>query len=152
MKPFRMSPPFIFALLGIAFGLLSHSPAAQLVPGVRGLATRAPKNMKIDGDLSEFKDAFCTPVEYYNENLRDRAGQFFYMWDDEAFYAGLRTLDTHPANFAPDNQLWEGDGVEWYFDTRQDENFRSQAWPTNANPGAVHCYWVGMTRTNVQSR
>ena len=57
-----------------------------LAPGVRGLATRAPKNMKIDGDLSEFKDAFCTPIEYFSfdtKTLRNRAGQFFYMWDEE---------------------------------------------------------------------
>src|SRR5438034_1388983 len=146
---------FLVGLVLVVAMALTHPVRAQngpLASGVRGLATRAPKNMKIDGDLSEFKGAFCTPVEYFHEKLRDRAAQFFYMWDDEAFYAGLRTLDTTPANHAADNQLWEGDGVEWYFDTRQDENFRSQAWPTNANPGAVHCYWVGLTGTNVQSR
>jgi hypothetical protein len=67
---------------------------------------QVPKLLKaprIDGDLSEFKDAFCTPVEYHNADLKNRAGQFFYMWDDEAFYAGLRTLDTKPANFADDD-------------------------------------------------
>src|SRR5262245_16780550 len=129
---------FLFAALSVANQACAQS--ISLAPGVRGLATRAPKNMKIDGDLSEFKGAFCTPVEYFNEKLHDRAAQFFYMWDEEAFYAGLRTLDATPANLAPDDKLWEGDGVEWYFDTRQDENFRSQAWPTNANAGAVHCY------------
>ena len=126
-----------------------------LAVGVRGLATRAPKNMKIDGDLSEFKNAFCTPIEYFSfdpNTLRNRAGQFFYMWDEEAFYAGLRTLDDKPANNAPDNQLWEGDAVEWYFDTRRDDSFRSQAWPTNASAGAVHCYWAGLNGTNVQPR
>jgi len=137
---------------------VGRSQAAQdagLAVGVRGLATRAPKSMRIDGDLTEFKDAFCTPIEYFSfdsKTLRNRAGQFFYMWDEEAFYAGLRTLDEKPANNAPDNQLWEGDGVEWYFDTRRDANFRSQAWPTNASPGAVHCYWVGLNGTNVQPR
>ena len=41
---------------------LACAAAAQtpLAPGVRGLATRAPQNMKIDGDLAEFKGAFCT--------------------------------------------------------------------------------------------
>jgi hypothetical protein len=125
-----------------------------LAVGVRGLATRA-KEMKIDGDLSEFKDAFCTPIEYFSfesNTLKNRAAQFFYMWDDEAFYSGLRTLDEKPANHAPDDRLWEGDGVEWYFDTRRDTNFRSQAWPTSVSPGAVHCYWVGLKGTNLQSR
>src|SRR2546423_9244469 len=105
---------------------VSAAEPSSLAPGVRGLATRAPKGMKIDGDLSEFKGAFCTPIEYFNEKLRDRAAQFLYMWDEEAFYAGLRTLDTKPANPAPDNQLWEGDAVEWNFDTRSVDAFRSQ--------------------------
>ena len=106
-------------VLPLAFLFISFlaSPSAvraadPLEPGVRGLATRAPKNMKIDGDLSEFKDAFCTPVEYFNNNLKNRAAQFFFMWDDDAFYAALRTLDTKPANLAPDDRLWEGDAVE----------------------------------------
>src|SRR5207244_6320322 len=115
-------------LLTLGFPLLLSSLAladSPLATGVRGVATKAPKEMKIDGDLSEFKDAFCTPVEYFSfdaKTLRNRAAQFFYLWDDEAFYAGLRTLDEAPANFADDNHLWEGDAVEWYFDTRQDEN------------------------------
>src|SRR6188768_3904232 len=87
----------------------------KLKGGVRGVATRAPKEMKIDGDLSEFKNAFATPVEYFQPDnsgkkdlgLRDRAAQFFYMWDDEAFYAGLRTLDRNPFSSAPDDHLWE---------------------------------------------
>ena len=123
-----------------------------LKAGVRGVATHAPKEMKIDGDLSEFKDAFATPVEYFNSDLKNRAAQFFYMWDEEAFYAALRTLDTKPADNADDAHLWEGDGVEWYFDTRQDENFLSHDWPKTPNPGAVHCYWTGLNGTNVQPR
>src|SRR5262245_2028946 len=127
----------------------------QLAQDIRGLAVRAPGNMKVDGDLSEFKSAFCTPVEYFSldpKTLRNRAAQFFYLWDDEAFYAGLRTLDSSPANLADDAHLWEGDGVEWYFDTRQDGDFRSQSWSTNTSPGAVHCYWTGLKGTNVQGR
>ncbi len=135
---------------------------SKLKEGVRGVATRAPQGMKIDGDLSEFKNAFATPFEYFhpdnpnkkdaNPGLRDRAGQFFYMWDDEAFYAGLRTLDRTPNNNAPDDRLWEGDAVEWYFDTRQDETFRSQEWPKTANAGATHCYWTGLKGTEIVPR
>src|SRR5262245_53903531 len=82
--------------LVLLLGLTSthFASGASLAPGVRGVATRAPKEMKIDGDLAEFKGSFCTPVEYANLNLRERAAQFFYMWDETAFYAGLRTLDT----------------------------------------------------------
>lgn len=140
----------------------TSAQSAELSDGVRGVATRAPREMNIDGDLSEFKDAFSTPVEYFqpdnrnskdaNSGLRDRAAQFFYMWDDEAFYAALRTLDRHPADNADDAHLWEGDAVEWYFDARRDENFRSHDWPKEADAGAVHCYWTGLKGTNVTPR
>lgn len=145
-----MKLPFLlFAALcaGATLPDLTAAPRA-LEAGVRGLATRAPAKMVIDGDLSEFKDAFCTPVEYFHADLTNRAAQFWYMWDETAFYAGLRTLDTKPANMAPDHQLWEGDAVEWYFDTRPGDQFRSPKW----GPGAVHCYWTGLTGTNIQSR
>jgi len=153
MKKNRSQPGFVFTLL-VSLSTIgwTDSAAAQLAAGVRGLATRAPASMKIDGDLSEFKGAFCTPVEYFNGDLKNRAAQFFYMWDDEAFYAGLRTLDTKPFSSADDDRLWEGDAVEWYFDTRKNADFRSQAWPTNASPGAVHCYWSGLKMAEVQPR
>src|SRR5690348_15590597 len=114
--------------------------AADLAPGVRGVATRAPAGMKIDGDLSEWNHAFSTPAEYWNADLKNRPVHFMYMWDDEAFYAAYRALDQKPANHAPDDRLWEGDGVEWYFDTRRGENFRGMNWGN----GAVHCYWTGL--------
>ena len=141
-----------FQISTLILVITSTVVAAELQPGVRGVATRAPAEVIIDGDLSEFADAFCTPVEYHNPNLRDRAAQFFYMWDETAFYAGLRTLDTTPFDGAPDDRLWEGDAVEWYFDTRQNEDFRSQAWPTAPSSGAVHCYWTGLTNDEVASR
>ena len=50
-----------------------------LQPGVRGLATRAPANMKIDGNLEEFRGAFCTPVGYFETDVKNRPAQFFYM-------------------------------------------------------------------------
>ena len=127
---------------------LATADEGRLKPGVRGLATRAPEGMKIDGDLSEFRDSFCTPVGYFEPDLKNRAAQFFYMWDDEAFYAGLRTLDQKQANPAPDDRLWEGDGVEWYFDTRRDKNFRGHDW----GPGAVHMYWTGYKGAELRPR
>ena len=122
--------------------------AADLQPGVRGVATRAKGPVTIDGNLEEFQDAFATPVCYFEPDLANRAAQFFYLWDDEAFYAGLRTLDQKQANHAPDDRLWEGDGVEWYFDTRRDDNFRAAAW----GPGAVHMYWTGLKGADLKPR
>src|SRR5687768_5562455 len=98
------------AVLTTALLLGAAAAAQDLKPGVRGLATRAPAGMKIDGDLAEFQGSFCTPVNYFHPQVKERAAQFFYMWGDEAFYVGLRTLDTKQANHAPDDRLWEGDG------------------------------------------
>lgn len=137
--------------VGICIAWLGSARSIEAAgPDVRGLATRAPAGMKIDGDLSEFADAFCTPIEYFNPDLKNRPAQFFYMWDDEAFYAGLRTLDEpdKQANPAKDNQLWLGDAVEWYFDTRRDAAFRSRDW----GPGAVHCYWTGFKGKEIEPR
>jgi hypothetical protein len=121
----------------------------ELMAGVRGVATRAPQPVVVDGKLPEFSQAFCTPINYFHPDQKNRAAQFFYMWDDEAFYAALRTLDEKRANHAPDDRLWEGDGVEWYFDTRRGANFRSATW---TNDGSVHCYWVGLTGTELKPR
>ncbi len=139
------------ATVSIAWLFSITAFADDLAPGVRGVATRAPKEMKIDGDLSEFKDAFCTPINYFHPNLKNRAAQFFYMWDDDAFYAALRTLDQVPHNGAPDDRLWEGDGVEWYFDVTRGEGFRAQSW-LDANTGGVHCYWAGVQGREVKPR
>jgi hypothetical protein len=138
-------------LIAIGFVAVLVAPSihgAELKSGVRGLATRAPASMKIDGDLSEFKDAFCTPVGYFMTDLKNRPGQFFYMWDNDAFYCGLRTLDQKQANPAPDDRLWEGDGVEWYFDTRRGKLFRDKAW----GPGAVHMYWTAYKNDDLRPR
>src|SRR5439155_26532962 len=126
--------------------------ADELKAGVRGLATRAPAEMKIDGDLSEFAGAFCTPVNYFQPQkqdlLKDRPAQFFYMWDDTAFYAGLRTLDTKQFNGSDDPHLWGGEAVEWYFDTRRGDDFRSLDW----GAGAVHMYWTAYDKADVKPR
>jgi hypothetical protein len=138
---------FAAGLLALSIAT-SLANAGELKEGVRGVATRAPKEMTIDGDLGEFAEAFCTPVNYFHPQVGERAAQFFYMWDDEAFYAGLRTLDTKQANNAADNRLWEGDGVEWYFDTRRGDDFRGIAW----GPGAVHMYWTGYKNADFKPR
>lgn len=147
--PLRL--PLALVCAGCAFAFSVENVRAQslkLAPGVRGVATRAPQGMKIDGNLAEFADAFATPVEYFHADLKNRAAQFLYMWDDEAFYAGLRTLDQKQADNADDDHLWEGDAVEWYFDTRRGDDFRSITW----GKGAVHCYWTGYKNDKVQPR
>ncbi len=151
MPGFRSDRFMHHLVLFVVVSGLSRAAFAEpvkLAPGVRGVATRAPRSVVIDGDLREFKNAFCTPVSYFEPNVRERAAQFFYMWDDEAFYAALRTLDTKQANPAPDDRLWGGDAVEWYFDTRRGSEFRAKDW----GPGAIHMYWTGYKDDQVRGR
>lgn len=135
-------------LVALTICCAAAAAADELEPGVRGVATRAPESMKIDGNLEEFAEAFATPVCYFEADIKNRAAQFFYMWDDEAFYAGLRTLDRKQANPSPDDKLWGGDAVEWYFDTRRGNDFRSAQW----GPGAVHMYWTGYKGAEIEPR
>lgn len=138
----------LITLLATADLFVERAAAEELKPGVRGVATRAPADVKIDGDLGDFRGAFCTPVNYFHPQINERAAQFFYMWDETAFYAALRTLDTKQFNGSDDAHLWGGDAVEWYFDTRRDENFRGIDW----GKGAVHMYWTGYDKADVKPR
>jgi hypothetical protein len=142
----------IICVASLLLSPITFVPADELKPGVRGLATRAPADMKIDGDLSEFAGAFCTPINYFQlqkpDLLKDRPAQFFYMWDDTAFYAGLRTLDTKQFNGSDDSHLWGGDAVEWYFDTRRGDDFRGPDW----GKGAVHMYWTAYDKAELKPR
>ena len=128
-----------FALLALVLGqgmALGDEPA-PLAKGVRGLVTRASGKVVIDGKLNEWSDAFCTPVHYNHGNLENRAAQFFYMWDDEAFYIGLRALDKKQANPAPLPATFNGDAVEFYLDTRAGDALRGKDWTT----GAIHFFF-----------
>lgn len=147
--PMCLSPLCLSSALPLVFMAFALADGRPLAPGVRGVATRAPDKVVIDGNLSEFREAFCTPINYFHPDQENRPAQFFYMWDDDAFYVGLRTLDRKRANHAPDDRLWEGDGVEWYFDTRRGTGFRSTTW---TNDGSVHCYWVGLTGSEIKPR
>ena len=106
-------------LIALACALLTAVPALAddkappLAPGVRGLVTRAPGGgIKVDGKLAEWGNAFCTPVHYNHAKLDDRAAQFYYAWDDSAFYVGLRALDRHRADIVPLASLQDGDGTQ----------------------------------------
>ena len=106
----------------------------------------------IDGTLSvgEYEGALRAPVEYFNPDVQNRPAQFFYLWDDEAFYVGLRTLDKQP--YSQEAPLWEGDAVEWYFNAQRGADFLSQAWPKAPYPGAVHCFFTAMHLDQVEPR
>ena len=63
----------------------------------------------IDGRLREWSNAFCTPLHYNHRNLDNRAAMFFYMWDDEALYIGLRCLDEKQGNQAKRESMQDGE-------------------------------------------
>ena len=126
--------------------IISNGWAQPVEPGVRAVVTRATASVTVDGNLAEFADAVCTPIEYFNADSKNRPAQFFYLWDEEAFYVGLRTLDTKM--FSPIDPLWEGDAVEWYFDTRRDKSFRNQQWGS----GSVHCFFTPLKLAELNPR
>lgn len=140
--------------LALAFcywcGLLAAPDAAagELQPGVRGLVTKAPSPIVVNGKLDEWTEAFCTPVHYNHGNLLNRAAQFFYQWDSEAFYIGLRALDQKQANVGKLPSLWNGDAVEFYLDTRSGDGFRGKEWTT----GAIHFFLTPFEGTELNPR
>ena len=113
---------------------------------VRAVVPRAQQPITIDGDLKEYDAAFAAPLEYFNPDLKNRPGQFFFLWDDEAFFVGLRTLDQH--RYSQEHPLWEGDAVEWYFDTRRGKDFLNRKW----GKGSVHCFFTPMHLKEVKTR
>jgi hypothetical protein len=118
-------------------GTRGDEPPTKLEPGVRGLVTRSPGPVTLDGSLREWSEAFCTPVHYNHARFTERAAQFFYMWDEEAFYVGLRCLDTRQANPAALPATYDGDAVEFYLDTRAGDALKGKDW----SDGAIHFYF-----------
>jgi hypothetical protein len=131
-----------------AFLVAVPSLAADVPAGVRGLVTKAPGSVTIDGKLDEWAGAFSTPLHYNHNNLLNRAAQFAYMWDDTAFYVGLRALDKQRANPGKSPSLWNGDAVEFYFDARTGSDFRGKDW----TKGAIHFYYTPFDGTEVMAR
>jgi hypothetical protein len=137
----------------IALSATRDSAAASPLPElIRACIPRAATPPTIEGRLDEraYQTALCTPLEYFHRDAANRAAQFYYLWDDEAFYVGLRTLDQ--ATYSPEAPLWEGDAVEWYFDVRRGDDFLSRAWPKGADAEAVHCFFTPMTLAEVAPR
>src|SRR5262245_52823329 len=102
-------------LLTLAYTSLA---SAQEKPAV-GLIPKAQKPVAMDGKLTGWDGAFVTPVHVGHPDFANRGGQFLYRWDDKNLYIGLSCLDQKPAHVGPDNQIWNGDAVEFYLDTRR---------------------------------
>ena len=115
---------------------------------IAGLIPKAQKPISMDGNLDEWDGAFVTPVHVGHPEFADRGGQFLYLWDDQNLYIGLRCLDRHPAHVGTDDQIWNGDAVEFYLDTRQGDKLGAATF----GPGTLHMFYTPFTKTDIKPR
>src|SRR5262249_20478314 len=144
-----MTRPVRPALAGL-LSLFLAAPAAAVAQErpVVGLVPKAQKPPRPDGTLDDWEGAFVTPVHVGHPDFANRGGQFLFLWDEQNLYVGLRCLDEKPAHVAPDNQLYNGDAVEFYLDTRRGGDLGGKQF----TPGTLHMYWTPFTGTEVRPR
>jgi len=116
-------------------------------PPVVGLIPRAQK-VKIDGKLDDWTGAFVTPVHIGHPDFDNRGAYFLYLWDDDYLYIGLACLDKKPAHVAPDTQIYNGDAVEFYLDTRRGKQLGAK----DFEPGSLHMFYTPFTKTEIAPR
>jgi hypothetical protein len=136
-----------FFTLVIALGAVAFPASAQEKPIV-GLIPKATKPIVMDGKLTGWDGAFVTPVHVGHPDFANRGGQFLYLWDDQNLYIGLRCLDRKPAHIGPDSQIWNGDAVEFYLDTRRGDKLGGAAF----GPGTLHMFYTPFTKSDVKPR
>src|SRR5437870_13660836 len=108
----------LFILLLLLGFIFSGAASAQEKPVV-GVIPKAQKPLKFDGKLLDWDGAFVTPVHVGHPDFANRGAEFLFLWDEQNLYIGLRCLDRRPAHVAPDTQIYNGDAVEFYLDTRR---------------------------------
>jgi hypothetical protein len=134
-------------MLVAVWGAIAFPALAQEKPVV-GLIPKASKPIQLDGKLEEWEGAFVTPVHVGHPDFANRGGQFLFLWDAKNLYIGLRCLDRKPAHIGPDNQIWNGDAVEFYLDTRRGDQLGAAAF----GPGTLHMFWTPFTKAEVKPR
>jgi len=131
----------LVVLLGIGAGSAQEKPVVGLIP-------KAQKPVTMDGKLDDWDGAFVTPVHVGHPNFANRGGQFLFLWDEPNLYVGLRCLDQKTAHIGPDNQIWNGDAVEFYLDTRHGEKLGAKEF----DPGTLHCFYTPFTKSEIKPR
>lgn len=131
-------------LLGALIVPATHAQEKPVV----GLIPKAQKPVVLDGKLDEWDGAFVTPVHVGHPDFANRGGQFLFLWDEQNLYVGLRCLDRRPCHFGSDNQIWNGDAVEFYLDTRRGPQLGSAQF----GPGTLHMFWTPFTKTELKPR
>src|SRR5438128_1055346 len=135
----------VLPVLFVSFG--SGVAPAQEKPIV-GLIPKAQKPIQLDGKLDEWEGAFVTPVHVGHPDFANRGAEFLYLWDDHNLYIGLRCLDQKPAHIGSDKQIWNGDAVEFYLDTRHGD----QLGAAQFGPGTLHMFWTPFMKTAIKPR
>src|SRR5438876_10859848 len=141
-RSWKMS--FLLVLLATLVGGAASAKEHQVV----GLIPKAQKPITMDGKLDEWDGAFVTPVHVGHPDFANRGGQFLYLWDEKNLYIGLRCLDQKPAHVGPDNQIWNGDAVEFYLDTRRGDKLGANEF----GPGTLHSFYTPFTKTEIKPR
>ena len=138
-----MSVAAIRFLLAVGCALfLTGAESARAAP--RGVIPRAAQAPTIDGQLDDWRGAFATPVNFGHADWENRAAVFYYLWDDEYLYIGLDSLDREIFNRSP-GPIYNGDGVEFYLDTREQPTPQWQ-------PGAVHLFFTAASNGKIEPR
>jgi hypothetical protein len=133
--------PILVALWGAAPASAQEKPIVGLIP-------KAQKPIAMDGKLTGWDGAFVTPVHVGHPDFANRGGQFLYLWDEKNLYIGLRCLDQKPAHIGTDNQIWNGDAVEFYLDTRRGDKLGAKEF----GPGTLHCFYTPFTKSEIKPR
>jgi hypothetical protein len=142
-----MRPCFAKAVLTLVLGAVCHAAAAEDKPVV-GLVPKSQKALKLDGKLDDWDGAFVTPVHVGHPDFANRGAHVLFLWDEENLYVALRCLDRKPDHVGPENQIWNGDAVEFYLDTRRGD----QLGRAEFAPGTLHMFWTPFTGSEVKPR
>ncbi len=138
---------FCGCVLTLALVLAASRAEAQERPTV-GLIPRAQKPIHLDGKLDEWQGAFVTPVHVGHPDFANRGAEFLFLWDEQNLYVGLRCLDRKPFQGAPGTEIWNGDAVEFYLDTRRGKELGAAAF----GPGTLHMFWTPFTGSAIKPR
>jgi hypothetical protein len=136
------------ALFGVLFTALSPEPARAQGKPVVGLIPKAQKPIKLGEKLAGWDGAFVTPVHVGHPDFANRGGLFYFLWDEKNLYVGLKCLDQKIAHVGTDNQIWNGDAVEFYLDVRRGTKLGEASF----GPGTLHLFYTGFTGTEIKPR
>jgi hypothetical protein len=129
-------------------GLFGAGPAEGQEKQVVGLIPRARHPIQLDGKLDDWEGAFVTPVHVGHPDFANRGGEFLFLWDDENLYVGQRCLDKKMAHVGRDDQVWNGDAVEFYLDTRRGDRLGAPEFTA----GSLHMFWTPFTGSEIKPR